>query len=123
MDFSEALKAMKAGKKAWRLSWNHNDGYWLHIEWGAFRFDDGVVYGLDAEDLLATDWEIVEDAVPPQQEDIAHLYRQLDARICEHSERIRKIEKRLDEAEVREVEDEERHPLILSDFLSPWPVV
>jgi hypothetical protein len=64
MDFGNALNALRAGHKVSREKWAA--GYWLKIEDEVIVRSTGRssaledLISLDASDLLATDWEIVD---------------------------------------------------------------
>jgi hypothetical protein len=62
LDFSDALKALREGKKIRRASWGHT--VMVHIVKGMFYYPhtDFSIKSLrlEVDELLAEDWEIVE---------------------------------------------------------------
>ena len=57
MDFSLALRELKAGKKLRRRAWQHKG--WLMLVGDQFFWDDGKGADFIASALLADDWEEV----------------------------------------------------------------
>ena len=72
MDFGKALEAMKAGKKARRTTWNHSGklsigskeqfGKELFVWYNSERNSNSYgIHPIDTSEILADDWEIIED--------------------------------------------------------------
>lgn len=61
MNFSQALEAMKAGKKVMRCAWLSCDYIEIDVDNMLFsmRACDNCDYILSADDILADDWELV----------------------------------------------------------------
>lgn len=68
MNFSEALEAIKEGQKVRRSSWKNKSGVIYLVEhfsrppYIEYRYiQGGVVYVAYCDDILATDWEVLDE--------------------------------------------------------------